>query len=256
MTQYTSEKYLISIISPSYNSSDFIEETINSISTQTYQNWELIVIDDFSKDDTVGILKKLSKNDSRIKIFTNATNQGAAISRNIGLENARGRFIAFLDSDDLWYPEKLEIQVNFMLANSYPISFTSYELIDEKGIQLNKIIQTVEKIDYQGYLKNTIIGMSTSMIDTNIVSKDFRFTNIRTRQDTYLWITLLRKGFKAYGINQVLAKYRVRSNSISANKFKAAKRVWYLYYNLEKLGIVKSTYYFSFYVYNALKKRM
>lgn len=256
MSQNSSEKHLISIISPSYNSSDFIEVTINSISAQTYRNWELIVVDDCSKDNTVSILKKLSETDSRIKYFTNATNQGAAISRNIGLENARGRFIAFLDSDDLWYPQKLDIQINFMLSNICPISFTSYELIDEKGLQIDKIIQTVEKIDYQGYMKNTIIGMSTSMIDTNIVGKDFRFTNIRTRQDTYLWITLLKKGFKAYGINQVLAKYRVRSNSISANKFKAAKRVWYLYYNLEKLGMVKSTYYFSFYVYNAFKKRI
>tara|TARA_R110002051_G_scaffold44460_1_gene90015 strand:+ start:3365 stop:4135 length:771 start_codon:yes stop_codon:yes gene_type:complete len=256
MTKYNSEKHLISIISPSYNSAEFIEETINSISAQTYQNWELIIVDDCSKDDTVSILKKISEIDNRIKYFTNTTNQGAAISRNIGLKNARGRFIAFLDSDDLWYPKKLEIQINFMLSNSYPISFTSYELIDEKGLQLGKIIQTVERIDYQGYMKNTIIGMSTSMIDTHIVGKDFRFTNIRTRQDTYLWITLLKKGFNAYGINQILAKYRVRSNSISANKLKAAKRVWYLYYTLEKLGIVKSTYYFSFYVYNALKKRM
>ena len=105
-------------------------------------------------------------------------------------------------------------------------------------------------------MKNTIIGMSTSITDSWLISNEFRFTNIRTRQDTYLWITLLKKGHKAYGINQILAKYRVRSNSISANKIKAAKRVWYLYYNLEKFGIVKSTYFFSFYVYNALKKRM
>ena len=256
MSLNSSEKHLISIISPSYNSSDFIEETINSISAQTYQNWELIVVDDCSKDNTVSILKKLSKNDSRIKIFTNTTNKGAAISRNIGLENASGRFIAFIDSDDLWYPQKLEIQINFMLSNFYPISFTSYELIDEMGLPLNKIMQTVEKIDYRGYMKNTIIGMSTSMIDRSLVGNEFRFTNIRTRQDTYLWITLLKKGHKAYGINQILAKYRVRSDSISANKIKAAKRVWYLYYNLEKLGIVKSTYFFCFYVYNALKKRM
>ncbi|WP_089261687.1 hypothetical protein [Maribacter sedimenticola] len=143
-----------------------------------------------------------------------------------------------------------------MLTNSYPISFTSYELIDERGPQLNKIIQTVEEIDYYGYMKNTIIGMSTSMIDTLIIGNEFRFTNIRTRKDSYLWITLLKKGFKAYGINQVLAKYRVRTNSISANKIKAAKRVWYLYYNLEKLGIFKSTYFFSFYIFNAIKKRI
>ncbi|AZQ60540.1 glycosyltransferase family 2 protein [Maribacter sp. MJ134] len=247
---------LISIISPSYNSAPYIKLTINSIIAQSYRNWELIVVDDYSNDDTVEILKELSGIDTRIKYFLNKRNQGAAVSRNRGLEESNGRFIAFLDSDDLWYPTKLEVQLSFMIKNDCPISFTSYELIDEKGKSLNKIIPVVRSINYTGYLKNTIIGMSTSMIDTKLVGKKFRFVNIRTRQDTYLWITLLKTGIKAYGIPEILTKYRVRSNSISANKISAAKRVWHLYYKLEKLGILKSSYYFTFYIYNALKKRI
>ncbi|RKR07169.1 teichuronic acid biosynthesis glycosyltransferase TuaG [Maribacter vaceletii] len=246
---------LVSIITPSYNSEEFIAETINSIICQTYPNWELIIIDDASIDKTIDILHEFANKDSRIKYLRNEKNSGAAITRNKGLDNAQGRFIAFIDSDDIWSKSKLEKQVNFMIDNNIPISFTSYSLINEKSVSLNKTIRSVPSIDYNGYLKNTIIGMSTAMIDTNIVSKDFRFVNIRTRQDTYLWITLLKKGHTAFGIDEILASYRVRKSSISANKFKAAKRVWYLYYNLEKLGLLKSAYNFSYYIFNALKKR-
>ena len=141
-----------------------------------------------------------------------------------------------------------------MLNNNYEISFTNYELVDEKSKSLNKFVKSVTKIDYHGYLKNTIIGMSTSMIDRSKTGF-FKFVNLRTRQDTYLWISLLKEGFYAYGIDSALAKYRVRNDSISANKISAARQVWYLYYNLEKLGFIKSAYYFTFYAYNAIKKR-
>lgn len=244
----------VSIITPSYNSSSFIEATIISVINQTYPNWEMIIVDDCSTDETVSILKEFSKIDKRIKYYVNESNKGAAVSRNLGLESATGRFICFIDSDDLWEDNKLLTQINFMTLNNLPISFTEYNLIDEDCVSLNKIIRTVKEIDYIGYMKNTIIGMSTSMIDTTMV-KPFKFKNIRTRQDTYLWISLLKRGHKAYGIDTVLASYRVRADSISANKIKAAKRVWYLYYNLEKLGFFRSTYYFSHYIYNAIKKR-
>ena len=249
------EEHLVSIITPSYNSEDFIGETIDSIRKQTYQNWELIIVDDASKDNTAEVLREYAHKDSRIKFFINKNNSGAATSRNKGLENSKGRFIAFVDSDDLWTSTKLEEQLAFMMDNNHAISFTSYSLINENGEKLHKRINCVPSIDYKGILKNTIIGMSTSMIDTNIVSEKFRFVNIRTRQDTYLWITLLKRGHTAHGLNKVLAHYRLRKDSISANKFKAAKKVWYLYYNLEKLGFFKSAYNFSFYIFNALKKR-
>lgn len=250
-----SQNHLISIILPTYNSETFISETISSVINQTYQNWELIIIDDCSTDSSMSIIDSFSKNEKRIKFFKNKINSGAAISRNIGLENSSGRFISFIDSDDVWELNKLEIQIKFMIVNNCPISFTEYNLIDEKGISLNKTIKVVKEIDYYGYLKNTIIGMSTSMIDSK-KTENFKFKNIRTRQDTYLWITLLKRGLTAQGLNMTLVNYRVRKDSISANKYKAAKQVWKLYYHLEKLGLIKSSYYFSYYIFNAIKKRI
>lgn len=246
---------LISIITPSFNSENYLEETIKSVINQTYLNWELIIIDDCSVDKSVEIVEKYCAIDKRIKFIKNKFNCGAAITRNNGLEIAKGRFIAFCDCDDIWFENKLEYQINFMLEKSIPISFTSYQLINENGESLNKVINAIDRITYLEYLKNTIIGMSTSMIDTSLV-KEFRFENIRTRQDTMLWITLLKRGHVAYGIKEVLVKYTVRSNSISANKFKAASKVWDLYYNMEKMGLFKSSYYFIFYVFNAIKKRL
>lgn len=244
----------VSIITPSYNSKNFIEATITSVINQTYENWEMIIVDDCSKDNSVEFIENIIKNEPRIRLISLDKNVGAAEARNVALRNATGKFIAFLDSDDLWLPDKLEKQISFMLANNVSISFTEYDLIDEDGNYLNRIIKTVREIDYKGYMKNTIIGMSTSMIDSDLVAP-FKFKNIRTRQDTYLWITLLKRGHKAFGINKVLASYRVRHDSISANKLEAAKRVWYLYYDLENLGFFKSFYYFIFYIFNALKKR-
>lgn len=245
---------LISIITPLYNSEKFIDETIKSVLNQTYENWEMIIVNDFSNDKSEEIVTNHIIIDSRIKLISLKHNLGAAVARNLALKQAKGRFIAFLDSDDKWEPNKLELQLLFMIKNNLPISFTSYNLIDETGAKSNKIINSLPSIDYGQYLKNTIIGMSTSMIDTNLVN-EFQFKNIRTRQDTFLWITLLKRGHKAFGIDAVLASYRVRKDSISANKIKAALRVWYLYYKLEKLGLLKSIYYFFFYLYNALKKR-
>lgn len=216
----------------------------------------MLITDDASSDRTAAIVKDYQNKDPRIRLFVNEKNQGAALTRNRSLGNAKGRFIAFLDSDDIWLPDKLEIQVDLAMRQKRPITFSSYKLIDENGKDLNKFVSSVKSIDYKGYLKNTIIGMSTAVIDRDIVSEEFSFVNIRTRQDTYLWITLLKRGHIAYGIDKVLAAYRVRDSSISANKVKAARRVWYLYYNLEKLGLIKSAYYFSFYIYNAIKKRI
>lgn len=246
---------LVSIITPCFNSEKFISRTIESIINQTYSNFELIIIDDCSNDNTVEIIKSFESKDSRIKLVQLEINSGAAIARNRGLEIAKGRFIAFCDCDDIWFENKLEYQINFMLEKFIPISFTSYQLINENGESFNKAINAIDRITHLEYLKNTIIGMSTSMIDTSLV-KEFRFENIRTRQDTMLWITLLKRGHVAYGIKEVLVKYTVRSNSISANKFKAASKVWDLYYNMEKMGLFKSSYYFIFYVFNAIKKRL
>lgn len=247
---------LVSIITPCYNSSEFIQETIRSVQQQTYSNWQLLLIDDCSADNSVALIKEIAEKDQRITLIQNEVNLGAAETRNKGLEAAKGRYIAFLDSDDLWASDKLEKQLDFLNSNAYPIAFTAYNLVDENGKPLNQTIQTVKVLDYHSYLKNTIIGMSTSIIDTEITGREFKFANIRTRQDTFLWISLLRTGLKAYGMDSILASYRVRSDSISANKWKAAKQTWFVYYELEGLGLFKSLYYFSHYLYNAIKKRL
>jgi teichuronic acid biosynthesis glycosyltransferase TuaG len=247
---------LVSIIIPLYNSEKFIKDTINSVLFQTYTNWEVIIVDDCSTDNSVEIILKIIDNNSNIRLIKLENNVGSAQSRNTALELANGRFITFLDSDDIWHSDKLEKQVAFMLKRKVPISFTSYELIDENGASKNHIIHSVEKLTQIDYLKNTIIGFSTSMIDTQIVGNSFRMMDIRTRQDTSLWITLLGKGLLAYGLNEVLVKYRIHSNSISANKVKAAMQVWNVYFNIHRLGFFKSMYYFSFYVFNAIKKRI
>jgi teichuronic acid biosynthesis glycosyltransferase TuaG len=247
---------MVSIITPSYNCSKYIVKTIESVLYQSYQNWEMIIVDDCSTDNSIEIIEKIIGDNPKTRLIKLMNNVGSAQSRNAALEVASGRFIAFLDSDDIWHSDKLEKQVSFMLERKIPISFTSYELIDENGVSKNHIIHSVEKLNQLDYLKNTIIGFSTSMIDTKYTGRKFRFIDIRTRQDTSLWIALLGEGYVAYGMNNILVDYRVHSNSISSNKYRAAKQVWNLYFNIHKLGFFKSVYCFLFYLYNAIKKRI
>lgn len=248
-------KYLVSIVTPVYNSERFISETIESIQSQTYRNWELLLIDDCSKDNSYEIIKNYMKNDDRIKYIKLEKNSGAAVSRNTGIKNAKGRFIAFIDSDDLWEAKKLEIQVKYMLENKLGFSFTSYRYIKEDGTRTNKIAKAPNKINYNGLLKNTIIGCSTVLIDRNIIG-DFTMPLVRRGQDTATWLQLLKKEKYAYGISEALVNYRLVGNSISSNKIKALKRTWNTYRNVEKLGLLKSSYVFCFYVFNAIKKRI
>lgn len=245
---------LISIITPVYNSERFIEQTIRSVIEQTYKNWELILIDDCSTDKSYEIIKKYLCKEKRIKYIRLEKNSGAAVARNIGIQNAEGRFIAFLDSDDIWKANKLEKQIDFMLKNNIGFSFTSYEIIDEYGNNLNKIIKVPKIIDYNGLFKNTIIGCLTVMIDKEIIG-DFRMPLVRAGQDTATWLSILRQGHIAYGLDEVLARYRKVRGSISSNKIKALKRTWNTYRNLEKLPLLKCCYVFSCYVINAIKKR-
>jgi len=247
---------MVSIVTPSYNCSKYISQTIESVLNQSYKNWEMIIVDDCSTDNSIEIIERIIGDNSKIKLIKLGVNVGSAQARNAALKVANGRFIAFLDSDDIWYSDKLEKQVLFMLEKVAPISFTSYELIDENGVSKNHTIHSVEKLTQTDYLKNTIIGFSTSMIDTSIVGDSFRMRDIRLSEDASLWITLLDNGFIAYGFDTVLTKYRVHSKSISANKLKSAKQVWNLYFNLHRLGFLKSMYYFYFYVFNAIKKRV
>lgn len=245
---------LVSIITPSYNSEKLIDKTIESVKNQTYKNYEMIIIDDGSSDNSVNTITRLIKNDTRFKLIELKENVGAAKARNIGIEKANGRFIAFLDSDDLWYSNKLENQVKFMKEKNIAFSFTSYEVINQSGIKLKKVIDAPDEINYVGLLKNTIIGCLTVMLDTEKL-RDFKMPNCKP-EDTALWLKLLREDNTAYGLKQVLAQYRLVEGSVSSNKINAAQNLWRLYRMQEQLPLVSSCWYFGNYAINALKKHI
>lgn len=252
------EKYiddLVSIVTPVYNAERFIEETIKSVQAQTYTNWEMILVDDLSQDNSQDIINIIKKGDNRIKYIKLKENSGAAVARNTAIKNARGRYIAFLDSDDLWKSNKLEKQISIMKKNNYGFTFTSYELMNEDGSNINKIVKVPSKINYNGLLKNTIIGCLTVVIDRKLIG-DLEMPLIRKGQDTATWLKILKSYEYAYGINENLANYRLVQGSISNNKIGALKRTWNTYRNVEQLSLIKSCYVFSCYVINAVKKRI
>lgn len=246
---------LVSVITPLYNYEEYITDAVESVLEQSYKNWEMIIVDDCSSDNSAEIAGAFSAKDRRIKLIKLSKNRGIASARNTALEMAQGDFIAFLDSDDTWYPEKLETQLKFMIEENCPISFTSYELMDASGNLMNHIIRSVDSIDLYGYLKNTIIGFSTAMIDLRKTGR-IRFMDLPSRVDTQLWITLFKKGFTAKGIDRVLTRYRINHQSVSSNKLKAALQVWNLYYRVEKIGFLASARYFVSYAFNAMRKRI
>lgn len=244
----------VSIITPSYNSKKFIKDTIESVKLQTYKNWEMIIVDDCSTDDSVNYIKALIKNENRVKLIALNKNVGAAEARNKALEIAQGEYIAFLDSDDIWMNNKLEKQLKFMEDNGYSFTFTAYQPFSEDGLENYKIINVPTELDYVQYCKNTIIGCLTVVINKNEVG-DFRMPNIRSSHDMALWLLIMKRGFKAYGLNENLAKYRLVGSSNTANKTKAAKDVWRVYRKIENIPYYKSIWYFLNYANNAIKKR-
>ena len=246
---------LVSVVVPVYNASKYICDTINSVLNQTYENFELILVNDCSTDNSVKLIEEYK--DKRIKLINNKDNSGAAISRNNGIKNANGRFICFLDSDDLWEKEKLEKQVKFMLDNNIEFSFTGYEFADANGIPNGKKVYVPKKISYRRALKNTTIWTSTVMFDMTKLSKDDVYMpNVRRGQDTATWWKVLKKIDYAYGINEILSYYRRGENTLSSNKLTALKRTWNLYRNVEHLSLFSSVYNFCFYCFNAVRRRI
>lgn len=232
------------------NSENFISETINSVVNQTYNNWELILIDDFSNDKTINIVNSFILQNNKIKLFKNKTNLGAAASRNKGIEVANGSFIAFLDADDLWKPNKLETQLLFMKNKDCDICFSSYDLINEKGENLNKRVKALKTISYRKLLKSNYIGNLTGIYNTEVLGK-IKSPNLQKRQDWLLWLTALKKSDKsALGVQESLAYYRVRNNSMSSNKFKLIKHNYWVY----KRGLAFSTLKSIFYMLIFLKE--
>jgi len=246
---------LVSIITPSYNSSKFIKDCVASVFSQTYKNWEMIIVDDCSKDNSKEIISELSTKDKRIKPIFLEKNVGAAEARNAAIRQSKGKYVAFLDSDDLWNPKKLEKQLSFMYENEIAFSYTNYQFISENGEDLSNIISAPEKMTYDSYLKNTIIGCLTVIIDRE-KSGEFEMPNIRSSHDMALWLLIMKRGFSAYGLDENLARYRIVSTSNTASKWHAAKDVWKIYRQVEKLSFIYSTWCFVWYAFNALKKRI
>lgn len=235
----------ISIVMPAHNAAKFIAESIESVVQQTYCSWELIVVDDASVDETVNVVQTLAMRESRIKLITLSENGGAAVARNTAITAAHGRYICFLDCDDLWLPEKLAVQLEWMNKYALPFTYTAYERIRENG-QSAGVVGVPERITYNQLLKTSVVGCSTAMYDTAHFGKVL-MPFIRMRQDFALWLLLL-KGVKfGGGIQQVLVRYRLRGESISSNKRKAALYTWRVYRHVEKLSLPRAIWYFSNY---------
>ena len=245
---------LVSVITPCYNSEKFLDECISSVLNQTYKNWEMLIVDDNSSDNSSILINSYSKKDERIKPLYLNDNIGAAMARNKAISKAKGKYLAFLDSDDVWLPKKLEVQTNFMKKNNCSFVFSSYSVIsdDEKP---NYTISVPETITYKRYLKNTIIGCLTVMLDKEKFKK-IEMPNLRSSHDMALWLNLLKQEKYAYGIAQDLAIYREHKSSNTSNKFRAIYDVWNVYRKHEKLNLFYSIYNFVFYAINAFIKRL
>lgn len=249
------EHTLVSIITPTYCSEKTIEQTIESVRNQTYPHWEMIIVDDGSTDQTRRLLREAAAADKRIRPIFLEGNHGAAVARNTALDLAQGRYVAFLDSDDCWKPNKLDEQLRFMEMHQYEFTFTGYELMSASGNLLNKVISAPARVTYKRMLKNTIVGCLTVMIDREKTGS-FHMPDLRARQDLATWLSLLKKGTVAYGLDETLAEYRISGKaSLSGNKWKAAKKTWFVYRRVERLPLWLSCWYFCNYAANAVIKR-
>ncbi|MGM1054680.1 MAG: glycosyltransferase family 2 protein [Bacteroidota bacterium] len=233
---------LVSVIMPAFNAADYISEAIASVQNQTYKNWELFVIDDFSTDGTCSIVENIIKLEPRIQLLKNLENEGAGATRNKGITAAKGDFIAFLDADDLWLPEKLEVQIKFMKENQLAMSFSSYYLISEKGAYHSEGILALPKLTYKKLLKANYVGNLTGMYDVSKTGKIYS-PLLRKRQDWALWLSVLKKVKIAKGIQQPLACYRIRKNGISTNKWGLIKYNYQVYRRFLNFGSLKSSGY-------------
>lgn len=244
-------KPLVSVAMPLYNCENFVLDSVQSVLSQTYVNWELIIIDDKSTDHSYSIVKELADNEPRIQLHQLKSNKGAAEARNYAIELAQGKYIAFLDSDDLWLPEKLEKQIGLMEKENILLSHSSYCTIDEQG-RTTGIFNAKEIVTYDDMLKTSFIGTLTTVYNAKELGK-YYFEKIG-HEDYVMKLQMLKKVKFAEGIIEPLAKYRLVSNSLSRNKLKAASWQWRIYRKVENISMMKSLYYLIHYTYSGLNK--
>ena len=251
--QNEQEMPLVSVIMPAYNAEAFIEEAINSVINQTETNWELLVIDDCSKDSTFEIAKELEKKDERIFVLRNEFNIGVAKTRNIGIERAKGKYIAFLDSDDIWHPEKLQRQLEKIIATRAGICYCSYAIIGRSGSKIRSDYIVPETVDFNMLLKENVMQCSAMLIQANIL-KNIKFNTEFFHEDFILGLDMLRVGHQAAGCKEILLDWRYIENSRSFNKRKAAKNRWLIYRHYLNLSIGKSFWLFVGYALAGFRK--
>lgn len=246
---------LVSVIIPVHNAAKFIGDTIASVKSQTYENYEVIMVDDHSEDDSASVIAPYLK-DERFSLITLEGRGGAANARNRGIKAAKGRFIAFLDADDIWFPDKLEQQLAFMEKHSCAFSFTAYEYATQDGVGVAKIVQVPSTITYREAIKNTTIFTSTVIFDSSRLDESLMMMPDVPSEDSATWWQVLRSGIKGYGLNDPKTLYRRSAGTLSSNKLTAIKRIWNLYRNVEHFSIPYSAYCFCFYAANAVFRRL
>lgn len=248
---------LVSIIVPVYNAGLYIEETIAMVRNQTCENWELILIDDCSKDDGREKIERiLSEGDKRIRLIAKPANEGAARARNTGIQAAKGRYIAFLDADDIWLPDKLERELSFMEKKQAAFVFTAYEFGDENARGTGKIVHVPDTLTYREALSRTVIFSSTVILDTEKTGREIILMPEVKSEDTATWWQILRSGVTACGLDEVLAIYRRPAKSLSSNKLEAIRRIWNLYRKQEGLSLGYSCYNLFFWAIRATLRRL
>lgn len=249
---------LVSIVVPVYHAESYIRETMDCVRAQTYGDWEMLLVVDGKQDPSIQVIKEYIKTyeENRIHIFIQEENRGAALARNRGVKEAKGRYIAYLDADDLWKNDKLEKMLDFLKEKDVAFAFSGYEFADENGKGLGKVVRVPEKLVYKEALKNTTIFTSTVVFDTEKISKDLLEMPDMRSEDTALWWKVLRSGYDAYGLDENLVFYRRPAKSLSSNKLVAVQRIWNLYRKAEGLSVPYSCYNFCFWAVKAVIRRV
>lgn len=244
----------VSIIVPVYNAANYIEQTIQSVLAQDYENWELLLVENGSTDDSVARIRRFE--DERIRLIVMEGNAGAANARNEGMRQAAGTYVGYLDADDLWSADKLSKQIAFMKEKEAAFSFTGYEFGDENAVGTGKVVRVPATLNYRQALSNTTIFTTTVMFDTRLIAKDKLYMPNVKSEDSALWFRILRDGVTAYGLDENLVIYRRPANSLSSNKIEAMRRIWNLYRKQEKLNVFYSMYLFVGWAFRAVKRRV
>lgn len=274
---------LVSIIVPVYNAAPYIAKTIEMVTRQTYHDWELLLVNDCATDESMQVIetalagyehcnrkaeqpdvasidvyipKCMQKEGGTIKVIVKRCNEGAARARNTGLSMAQGRYIAFLDADDVWLPDKLMKELAFMKDKQAGFVFSAYEFGDEQARPTGKVVHVPPELTYRKALSRTVIFTTTVLLDREEIPDKLIRMPVVESEDTATWWQILREGYVAYGLDEVLVVYRRPAKSLSSNKFRAIKRIWRLYRRQEKLSVISSVFYFIFWAYRATVRRI